>query len=154
MIFVCQEKELTYHKKVIKLERTTWKFFDYAQDGVSVIEGWYQDELSKEARFYFNNVLKTNRKIRKHREWVGFKGFLSGKPKKYRIWEIRFPGDKRQYRILGVFRPNRKAILLIGCYHKQRIYTPTSALEIACRRADLLEKGSGGYVRRKIKTDI
>jgi hypothetical protein len=36
-----------------------WSFFDYGVNGRSLIEEWYQKELSEEAQFIFDGMLKS-----------------------------------------------------------------------------------------------
>jgi hypothetical protein len=80
---------------------------------------------------------------------------LKGEPKKHRIWQLDFVVDGRQYRVLGVFGSLRKqAVLLVGCYHKGKIYTPPNALETASKRARLLREMKAGIRGRTIKFDI
>jgi len=100
-------------------------------------------------------LLKNNHKIEIPKHWIGTRGFLRGKYREERIWELGFQADQRQYRILSVFGEERKqAILLVGCYHKQQVYTPTDALNLALKRSKALSKGEAGRYERKIKKDI
>ena len=125
-----------------------WTFWDFVFFGGSnPIEEWYQS-LSEEGMFRFDSLLKTNGKTALPNNWVGSK-FLRGKPAKYRIWELRFFADGRQYRVLGNFGEGRRqAVLLLGCYHQGRVYKPTDALEQAVKRAKMLaEKGATVYER-------
>ena len=69
-------------------------------------------------------------------------------------WELEFISDKRQYRVLGVFGPGRKeATLLVGCYHKQRVYQPPNALDEAVKRNKTLSEGRATRLERQIRTD-
>jgi len=80
---------------------------------------------------------------------------LSGESRRERIWELRFYADGRQYRILGKFGSIRKqAILLCGCYHKGRVYTPANAIETACKRSRALGSGEAKLCARKIRDNI
>lgn len=118
-----------------------------------MIEDWYA-ELSDEAQFTFDNMLKNHRKIESIANWTGFK-FLKGKLQEEKVWQLDFIADKRQYRILGVFGQGpKKAALIMGCYHKGDVYTPREALETARKRAKALREGKAGLHERKIKTDI
>jgi phage-related protein len=130
-----------------------WSFFDYAADAVNPIEEWYRKELSEEAQFTFDTLLKNQLKIESVLNWTGFK-YLKGKPKEERIWQLDFIADKRQYRLLGVFGETRKqAVLILGCYHKGANYTPRDALEMARKRAKALREGRAELHERKIKSD-
>lgn len=91
---------------------------------------------------------------------MGFRGFLKGKSREHKIWELGFTSNKRQNRILGIFseKERRQAIFLIGCYHKQKRYTPANALDTAFKRArDLqkdLQEGRASLNERAIKLDL
>jgi hypothetical protein len=132
-----------------------WTFFDFvSQNGTNQIIDWYRRDLSEDAQFLFDKVLKDCQKIELPQNWPAFRKRLKGRPKEDRIWELEFYSDGRQYRILGVFGPLRKqATLLIGCYHKMRIYTPSDAIETAIRRARLLANGEASHHERKIAID-
>lgn len=130
-----------------------WSFFDYVQNGENRIEVWYQ-ELSIEGRDNFDALLKNTHKISNHLQWGAFK-LLKGEPSKERIWQLDFVADKRQYRLLGVFGSVRKqAVLILGCYHKGKSYTPKDALESACKRAKALREGRAEIHGRKIKDNL
>ena len=146
------------HKKVISDElnipQQQWTFWDYVVNENNKIEVWYQ-ELSEGARHTFDGVLKNISKTQLSNEWSGWRGFLQGKYKQERIWELGFKEDKIQHRVLGVFGGQRKqAVLLVGCYHKQRNYTPSDALETAFKRAKQYRVGGVQLHERKIKTDL
>lgn len=142
------------HTKVIFLPSPPkWSFFDYVREGRNLIEEWYR-ELSDEAKFNFDAVLKNQRKIESHLNWTGFK-YLKGRPKEERIWQLDFIADKRQYRILGVFGEGRKnAVLILGCYHKGDNYTPQDALEMARKRAKALRERKAEIRERTVNSDI
>lgn len=66
-----------------------------------------------------------------------------------------FIADRRQYRVLGVFGQGQKrAVLILGCYHKGINYTPRDALETARKRAKALRAGKAELRERTIKLDI
>jgi len=148
---------LTYNKKVIELPIAglVWTFWDFMFLSESnPIEDWRVD-LSDEGKLNFNSVLKNIRNTENPIHWTPLKRFLKGKCAKYRIWELEFKADARQYRILGNFGNERKqAVLLVGCYHKTRIYTPPDALDSAFDRAKWLTEGRAKLRERKIRTDI
>lgn len=126
---------------------------DFVQGGKNLIEDWYL-ELSEEARFTFDAVLKNHQKIDSITDWTGFK-FLKGKLHEEKIWQLDFIADKRQYRILGVFGQGpKKAALVLGCYHKGDNYTPRDALETARKRAKALREGKAELRERTVKSDI
>jgi phage-related protein len=122
-------------------------------NGQNLIEEWYQKELSEDAQFILDALLKNLQKIDSSLNWNGFK-YLQGKPKEERIWQLDFIADKRQYRLLGIFGVERKrAVLILGCYHKGDNYTPRDALETARKRARALREGRAETHERKIKSD-
>jgi hypothetical protein len=131
-----------------------WSFHDYVEGGQNPIEDWYINDLSDGGRFAFDALLKNTAKIESHLQWGGFK-FLKGDPKKYHIWQLDFIADGRQYRALGVFGSlRRQAVLLMGCYHKGKVYTPPNAIDTACKRARKLDHKKAGPRERKIKIDL
>lgn len=116
------------------------------------IEDWYCN-LSEIGQDLLTSLLKSNQKVDSPINWVGVK-FLKGKYKKERLWELRFFADNRQQRLIGTFGSNRKeAILLIGCYHKERDYHPRSCLDTAFELAKAAKKG-GNTCERKIEQNL
>lgn len=148
---------MTYHKKVIEFSPSgPWSFWDfkYAGDASSPIEDWYQNVLSDDGKQHFDGLLKDVSKIADPIHWP-IRSYLKAKYKDARIWELGFRADGRQYRILGVFGSVRKqAILLCGCYHKGKVYTPPDALDSAYRRSKELAEGRARPCVREIKYDI
>lgn len=132
-----------------------WTFWDFQyENGSNPIDDWYQ-QLSEDATFQLNALLKMNQKIELPMNWQGSRGFLSGKPRKERIWELGFVADRKQYRLMGIFAELRKhAIFLVGCYHKGRVYTPPDATQLAYERARLVKEKRAGYRERKIENNI
>ena len=150
-----ERKALTYNKKVIEFPLFKgWRFFDYV-DGSNPVEQWYVGELSEDAQFAFTATLKDIQKVENPQHWLCFKRFLSGQYRKHRIWELWFQcGDKRQYRILGTFGPERwQVTLLTGCFHKSKVYTPPDALDLAYKRAAALTEGRAQRYERQIPVD-
>ena len=131
-----------------------WRFWDYISGTNNPIENWYQG-LSEDAQYLFDSMLKNISKVESPLQWTAFKRFLQGKLKEERIWELAFRADRRQYRILGIFGKQRKeAVLLLGCYHKDKKYTPTDALETAFKRARDFREGRARIRERPITTDF
>ena len=131
-----------------------WTFWDYGTDKGSYIEGWYQG-LSEDGCNTFDSLLKNISKIENPKDWGGLKIFLQGKAKEERIWELAFRADNLQHRVFGVFGETRRhAVFLIGCYHKQTIYTPPNAIETAYKRAKALKEREAILYELKIKIDI
>jgi len=150
---------LTHNKKVIDFEGPdVWTFVECAfrSSGNRPLEDWYVDKLSEEGKFLFDSLLKTNHKTKDPRGWQGFRGFLKGKAEHYRIWELGFKADGREYRVFGIFRKNvrRQAILLGGCYHKMGIYMPPKAIKSACDLVKEIEAGRVEFYERKIESDL
>lgn len=132
-----------------------WKFWDFVYTNDSnPIEDWYQADLSDESRFDFDNLLKNICQIENHLEWGCFKRMMKGKLREQRIWELEFRSDGRQYRLLSIFGSMRRSVVLLaGCYHKQKIYTPADALNTAYIRSKALSEGRASYHERKIRID-
>ena len=136
------------HKKVIPFPRVAplvkgglWRFFDYRENSHNVIEPWYRG-LSEGGQDIFENILKQNGKTPVPIHWGCCKP-LQGKYKQEGIWEWRFFADDRQQRLLGIFGNNRReAIFLIGCSHKDDVYTPPGCLDTALDRAKEVRKGA------------
>ena len=132
-----------------------WRFWDFGYtDNSNPIEDWYQNDLSDESKFDFDNLLKNICQIESHLEWGCFRGIMKGELRSQRIWELGFVSDGRQYRLLGKFtEARRNVVILVGCYHKQKVYTPTDALHTACIRSKALSEGRATYHERKIRID-
>jgi hypothetical protein len=132
-----------------------WRFWDFVHENNSnPIEDWYRHQLSDESRFDFDNLLKNICQIENHLDWGCFRGMMQGKLREQRVWELGFKSDRRQYRLLGVFGPQRReVVLLVGCYHKQKVYTPADALNSAYVRSKAVSEGRAVYDERKIRID-
>ncbi|MGD0599277.1 MAG: hypothetical protein ABR988_05610 [Terriglobales bacterium] len=131
-----------------------WSFADYVEGGRNPIADWYANDLSDDGRMQFDALLKNTGKIESHVQWSGFK-FPKGELRKHRIWQLDFLADGRQYRVLGVFGSiRRQAVLLVGCYHKGKVYTPPDAFDTACKRAKALSEKRAATSERKIKFNI
>lgn len=134
-----------------------WRFWDYAiTKGNNLFNEWYEDDLSDEGRYQLDALLKNCSKIERLEHWLGFKRFLVGKYSDQRIWELKFRADKREYRILGVFHASerKQVVLLLGCYHKDKVYTPRSALDTAHKRAKRYKENGATLYERTIKSDL
>ena len=131
-----------------------WSLRDYVEGADSPIEDWYLNDLSIAGKLAFDALLKNTVKTENHLEWSGFK-YPHGELRRERIWQVVFGADGRQYRVLGVFGSLRKqAVLLVGCYHKGKVYTPPNAFDTAIKRAKTLREGKAGTRERKIKFNI
>lgn len=76
--------------------------------------------------------------VRKLKEWKmpDFKPLSAG------LSELRWKSENKQHRLIGYFKAGA-FVLLIGCTHKQQIYSPSDALETASKRKKNLEAGKG-----------
>ena len=141
------------HTKVIPFPSQGWQFFDYIEGNRNPIEEWYQD-LPEEGRDTFDALLKANQKIEQPSNWGG-STIMQGDCKKEGIWEWRFYAGGRQQRVLGIFGDQRKhAIFLIGCYHKNKVYTPPDALDTAIKRAKAIRNRRAAVRERQIKQNL
>lgn len=133
----------------------TWTFYDWVdRHGANPIDDWLEGE-SDEVRMVFNSTLKEAQKRKNHLEWLCFKRFIKGKKfEEERIWELQFRANRREYRLLGRFDGQMRAIVFCGCYHKGSVYTPKDALETALRRAKELAAGKADRRERKIQDDL
>lgn len=151
---------MTNHKKVIILKPSgavppaEWSFFDFGYlGGGTPISDWYT-ALSDRGKYLLDNLLKNNKKIANHLEWMGFRKYLKGGEMKGQgIWELGFFADDRQYRLLGVFDGAKRAVFLMGCYHKGSNYVPPDALGTSLTRKSMLQKGQCKLYERKTNTD-
>jgi hypothetical protein len=126
----------------------TWQFMDYISlRGRNVIQDWYAGLLMRE-RTDFDAFIRL---LARTAEWR-YPDFRWLRGKKYRgLGEIRFESEKKEHRVIGYFNlVPRQYIMLIGCFHKQRIYTPANALDTALQRKKLIEQGEGTLRERKL----
>ena len=130
-----------------------WSFHDFVEGGQNPIADWYRQDLLDGGKFGFDALLKSSAKTKSELQWSGFK-YLKGELRNEKIWQIAFVADSKQYRVLGVFKPARQAVLLVGCYHKGKIYTPQNALDTVIKRAKALREKKAGISERKIKFDL
>ena len=150
---------MQHHKKVIQFPAPPiWTFWDFIYpNGSNPIKDWYSGGdygLSDEGRYMFDALLKNMRRTENHLNWGGFRGFLKGAAKSERIWEIGFQAEGKQYRVFSVFGGRKQVILLVGCYHKQRVYTPADAIETAIKRSKLLAEKGATINERPIRDDF
>jgi hypothetical protein len=134
---------------VIPFPSSVWSFYDYGNE----IEDWYRS-LSENGREILESMLKTNSKAPVPAHWIGSK-MLQGRYKQDGIWEWYFMDDRCQQRLMGIFGEDRKtAIFLIGCSHKQRVYTPPDCLDTAAKRAREVRNGTARLRRREVREDF
>ena len=158
MIRLVKAKHLTNHNKVIQfpsqVPAKVWEFFDfgYLPDG-KPIETWYKNEISDRARFSFNALIKNNEKIANHLDWSGPDKQMQGELKGKQIWQWRIPGEL-PYRMLGSFWGQKRAVFLMGYYHKGGVYTPRNALTTALDRKKLLDQGACKLYERQAEDNL
>jgi hypothetical protein len=143
-----------HNKNVIPFRKPDqgWIFFTYEEDGRDAIEDWYNSQ-SFEAQLAFDKLLKQIQKVRNHLDWVGYRHKLHGE--KYRkLFELEFIADKRANRILCMFHGEKITVLLCGCYHKGKKWTPAGALDIAAKRAKKVQDGTAKINVKEIEDSI
>jgi hypothetical protein len=60
----------------------------------------------------------------------------------FKLHEIRYTAQKREERALGYFPSGQNTfVILLICYHKQKIYVPTEAFDIAFERFKAHKEG-------------
>lgn len=158
MIRLVKAKHLTNHKKVIEFPSRTpsriWSFFDFAYlSGGKPIETWYEAEISDRARLSFDGLVKNNEKIANYVLWSGLDKHMQGELKGKGIWQWRISGELA-YRMLGAFWGEKRAVFLIGYYHKGDAYTPREALTTVLDRKKLLDKGACKLYERPGKDSL
>ena len=142
---------MTHNKKVILFFKG-WTFWDYVSPaGNNMIEEWIEKDLLDDGRLMFDKLLKNIRNTANHLNWIGFKRFI--KRGREKVWELEFFADGRQYRLLGDFVGEKQAVFILGCYHKQGIYTPADAIDQAFKRKRLLKDGTATHFERKVSID-
>jgi hypothetical protein len=125
----------------------SWQFKDYiSPQGRNVIDDWYKRLLRQEQ----SDFMALIRILAKTREWKD-PAFKQLKGKYQGMGELRFTSERKAHRVIGVVWPRpRQFTMLIGCFHKQRVYTPANALDTAFQRKGFLERGKGSVRDRKI----
>jgi hypothetical protein len=150
---------LTHNKKVIAFPSQSerlkvWSFSDFVYlGGSNPIEAWYQNDISDRARLAFDALLKANERIKSHLEWLGMEKQMQGELKGHQVWQWKIAGEV-QYRILGVFSGQKRAVFLMGYYHKGGVYTPPNALKTTLDRKRLLDQGACKFDVRSAKDDL
>src|SRR5882724_7065786 len=127
MIYSVKENSLTHHKKVIDFPSPApppWTFLDFGYaNGSTPIQDWYDHQISNRARFSFDALIKNNEKMANHQLWSGVEKQMQGIFKGHQVWQWRSSGEV-QYRMLGAFNGEKRAVFLMGYYHKGNSYTP------------------------------
>jgi hypothetical protein len=121
-------------------------------NGKTPISDWYDNELSYRGQLSFDALIKNNQKIENHLQWIGVEKQMQGKLKGHQIWQWKISGEV-QYRMLGVFGGLKRAVFLMGYFHKGGVYTPPDALDSALSRAKLFKQGGCKLEERQAKSD-
>lgn len=104
------------------------RFLDYVSPaGNNLIAEWYCG-TSVESRAMLDALLDV---LSKKKEWTApeFKHLGDG------LGEIRWKCDGKQHRVIGSWQNEPSGFwLLIGCTHKQKIYSPPDAIATAGKR--------------------
>ena len=113
--------------------------------GRDKIEDWYA-RLSTQERADTDEFLMVMRRI-PATDWrmphyrpklAGIKGSDARKAKG--LGELRWSSEKKEHRLLGFFWAGGWCAV-IGCTHKQRVYSPRDALVTAALRKDEVQRG-------------
>ncbi len=119
-----------------------------------VVVGFTKSKNSLAFSLLMESTLKDMAKTNSHLNWTAWRRFLEGEARPHRIWEIGFLADGKQYRFFCVFSGEKVVILLVGCYHKQKRYTPDDAISTAIKRAKALKNGTARTHARQIDTTL
>jgi|SRR6266850_2921146 len=124
-----------------------WQFMDYiSPQGRNVIDDWYK-RLLRQEQSDFRALIRI---LAKTRQWK-YPALKQLKGKYQGMDELRFTSERKEHRVIGLVWPNpQQFTMLIGCFHKQRVYTPANALDTALQRKRFLERGEGSIRDRKI----
>ena len=111
-----------------------WKLFQYQSwSERKAIDDWRKDLPVGLPRADLDNFLKMVAKKDKW-EWPDFR-WLTGK--KYQgLGELRWTSGNVPHRIIGYFRADHEYVMLLGCTHNKKKYSPPDALETAVRRQE------------------
>lgn len=124
-------------------EPKIWTFMSYETElGKDVIRDWDVDETF-DAGESFRAALKNSYKISDYTQWPCWHHRMTGEAARHSLVELRFPADKRQYRILARFSGKKCIVLFCVCYHKGSVWTPPKAIETAIGRVKALDAGKG-----------
>ena len=107
--------------------------------GNNKIRDWY-DDLATSEKTFVDEFLKN---MRKSKDWSlpDYRPKLVGYKK---LGELRWTMNNTQHRLIGFFADG-VWYALVGCTHKQKIYSPAEALETADKYKDQIK-------RKQVKT--
>ena len=116
-----------------------WKFMDFrSPSGNNQIAKWYAD-LDPREQADFDTLIKI---LGNSEKWDS-KDCASISGKKYQgLSELRFKQCDKQHRVIGFAnKDTHEYMLLIGCFHKDKVYKPPGALDQAVKRRNQVNSG-------------
>jgi hypothetical protein len=125
-----------------------WRFMDYySEAGNNMIQEWYK-RRDPDVRADFDTTLK-NLSIAPAPEWRDMKEFKHlGREG---LCEVRFTTANVQYRVAGFFGPGERTFSLYVCAtHKQKVYNPPNALDLAIKHRNGVKNGKGTLRERPL----
>jgi hypothetical protein len=108
--------------------------------GKNKIADWYH-ELSAQERADADEFINLMRKT-KDWEMPYYRPKLTGYTK---LGELRWRSEQKQHRLVG-YLGGGVYFALVGCTHKQQVYSPASALATATKRMSEIEAGKAKTV--------
>src|SRR5437667_874839 len=108
--------------------------------GNNKIADWYE-QLSTQERADADEFIKG---MRKTQEWAlpNYRPKLAG----YKgLGELRWTSEKKEQRLIGYLKDGA-FFALVGCTHKQRVYSPPDALDTAKKRMKEIKDGKANTV--------
>lgn len=99
------------------------------------IAEWYEG-LSAQEKSDADEFLKD---MRKTKDW-GMPHYRPRLRDSEGLGELRWPSEKRQHRLLGFFLGNYW-YAVVGCTHKDQVYSPADSLETAKKYKKQIERG-------------
>jgi hypothetical protein len=126
-----------------------WRFMDYhSEAGNNMIQEWYS-RRDPDVRADFDTTL-SNLSIASASEWRDMKEFKHlGRGEG--LCEIRFTTANVQHRVLGFFGPGEHTFsLYVGATHKQKIYKPPNAFDLAVKHRNSVKNGKGSLRERPL----
>jgi hypothetical protein len=115
-----------------------WRFWQFRSvNGRESISDWRKG-LSPARRAALDHFLD---RIAKMPEWPsGICNPIRGHPG---CWELRWPAEKVEHRILGYYNGALCFVMLVGCTHKGKVYDPPSAFETMKDRKSKIDRKEG-----------
>lgn len=118
-----------------------WCFKQFVSpEGTRPVEKWYGKKKNLAAKHTLFQLLRIMSRMR---EWKypEFRRF-TGDRTLVKLGEIRFTVNKTEHRAIGMDGPEQGCYtLLIGCTHKDDVYSPPSAKQTGARRRDMINSG-------------